>query len=227
MPEKSHVAFNMNVWERARTNAQKELREKEILNAARKFLLEKSYESITLSEIASQLSFSRANIYQYFESKEEVYLSLLAEEVSIFGKTIYNQLTPIYPLNNPIQEFTTQWSTLLSKEKILLLLLSMTGTILERNSSHRILLQSKICMAEVMKNDLSPTILRFFPERDERTISKILRILIISANGLYSFCGLNNTQKEVLHSNNLEFMIYDFNRDYQELLAESLTGILQ
>ena len=221
------IAIRMNDWERARTNEQKEIREKEILGAARQLLLQKSYEFITLSDIASLLSFSRANIYKYFESKEEVYLSLLADEVLVFGKNVQSHLTPELPLTNPIKEFSSQWSELLTKEKILLYLLSMTGTILERNCSNKILIQSKNNMAEAMKNYLSPCIRRYFPYVDDLKISKALRLLIISANGLYSLCGLSSEQKQLLISNDMDFMIYEFKRDYQELLEDSLAGIFQ
>ena len=74
----------MTDWARARSINQKVSMESEILGAARILLLEKTYESITFSDLATHISFSRASIYQYFQSKEEGYLALLAYEIEIF-----------------------------------------------------------------------------------------------------------------------------------------------
>ncbi len=212
----------MTEWERARTTNQKVSRESEILGAARILLLEKSYEAITFSDLATHISFSRASIYQYFQSKEEVYLALLAYEIEIFGKKAYDEIIPLCTTNTPIKTFSNAWAKILEKQKVLLQLLSMAGTILEKNCSNDVLLKSKLSMAYTMKENLFPILHSFFPSIKETEILKIIQFLIISANGLYPLCGLSMDQKNLLRSHGLEEMIHTFESDYRTLIEEYL-----
>lgn len=48
-----------------------------ILDSAEKPFVEKGYNDTSINEIAELADFSRTSIYQYFKSKEEIYLALL------------------------------------------------------------------------------------------------------------------------------------------------------
>ncbi len=55
------------------------IREREILETAGRLLLEHGYHDVNIGRIAEALDISRATIYQYFSSKEDVYVTLAAE----------------------------------------------------------------------------------------------------------------------------------------------------
>ena len=59
------------------TNARRE----EIIDACRKLYETMSFKDITLKEIGQQTSFTRTSIYNYFETKEEIFLALFAQQV--------------------------------------------------------------------------------------------------------------------------------------------------
>ena len=59
-----------------RTNARKE----EIINACEKLYQTMRFKEITLKEIGKETSFSRTSIYNYFQTKEEIFLALLKRE---------------------------------------------------------------------------------------------------------------------------------------------------
>lgn len=59
-----------------RANARKE----EIINACEKLYQTMSFKDITLKEIGKETSFSRTSIYNYFQTKEEIFLALLKRE---------------------------------------------------------------------------------------------------------------------------------------------------
>ena len=65
---------------RARSAEQKEARMEEIKRAADRQFLERPYHEITLTTIAEQLSWSRANLYKYVTTKEEIFLELAADK---------------------------------------------------------------------------------------------------------------------------------------------------
>jgi len=217
----------MTEWERARTSEQKESREKEILQAAKRLLEEKSYESIRFSDLADLVTFSRANIYKYFDSKEEVYLSLLADEIlkfAIGAEEILNHKAISH--STDIDNFCSTWTDLLSSEKKLLLLLSMTGTILEKNCSDEILLQSKTSMNIAIQNYLIPSFSLYFPTLSSLEISELINNLVVFANGLYSLCGLNEHQKNLLRANGMEDLISEFSSSYKRITKIYIQGFL-
>ena len=72
----------MTNFTRARSSEQKEERMEEIKRAAERQFSQRTYQSITLSTIAEELSWSRANLYKYVTSKEEIFLELSADKYS-------------------------------------------------------------------------------------------------------------------------------------------------
>lgn len=48
-----------------------------ILDSAEKLFVEKGYSETSINDIAAEADFSRTSIYQYFNSKEEIYLHIL------------------------------------------------------------------------------------------------------------------------------------------------------
>lgn len=65
---------------RARSDAQKLQRLEEIKAAARALFNESPYHEITLTTIADRLGWSRASLYKYVATKEEIFLEIAADE---------------------------------------------------------------------------------------------------------------------------------------------------
>ena len=137
----------IQTWERARTDEQKEIREKEIFTAAKDLLLEQGFAEVTLSKIANRVSFSRANLYKYYSSKEEVYLALLGHEMLSFSYFFLEKAKrkkfPNQKKSTIIAEFAKDWTAITEKQTCLRLLLSMASTILEKNSTPTLFIESK------------------------------------------------------------------------------------
>ena len=55
-------------------------RENEIIDACKKLYRTKSFKEITIKEIGKTTSFTRTSIYNYFQTKEEIFLALLQRE---------------------------------------------------------------------------------------------------------------------------------------------------
>lgn len=62
------------------TNARKE----EIINACEKLYQTMSFKEITIKEIGNVTSFTRTSIYNYFQTKEEIFLALLKREYELW-----------------------------------------------------------------------------------------------------------------------------------------------
>ena len=61
------------------------LKREEIINACEKLYQTMSFREITLKEIGNITSFSRPTIYNYFETKEEIFLALFQREYTDTG----------------------------------------------------------------------------------------------------------------------------------------------
>ena len=62
------------------TNARKE----EIINACEELYKTKSFKEIMLKDIGNATSFTRTSIYNYFQTKEEIFLALLKREYELW-----------------------------------------------------------------------------------------------------------------------------------------------
>ena len=58
------------------TNARKE----EIINACAKLYKTMNFKDITLKQISLETTFTRTSIYNYFQTKEEIFLALFQRE---------------------------------------------------------------------------------------------------------------------------------------------------
>lgn len=67
-------------FKRARSCEQKEQRMNEIKTAADQLFSQMPYPEITLTTIAERLGWSRANLYKYVTTKEEIFLAITADK---------------------------------------------------------------------------------------------------------------------------------------------------
>ena len=63
-------------------------RREEIMNACERLYRTMSFKEITLKEIGSELPFSRPTIYNYFETKEEIFLGLFEREYRLWVRDL-------------------------------------------------------------------------------------------------------------------------------------------
>lgn len=71
-------------FRRARKPEERTLRQEQILNAAAELLDEQGERGTGLNAIAARAGFTKSNVYRYFESREQVLLSLLLESFEQF-----------------------------------------------------------------------------------------------------------------------------------------------
>lgn len=107
------------------TNARKN----EILNACAALYETMSFKDITLKEIGKQTSFTRTSIYNYFHTKEEIFLALLQREYELWR----SDLVRLHDENERMtaQGFAEALAHTLEKRERMLKLLSMNHYDLE------------------------------------------------------------------------------------------------
>ena len=109
----------------------------EIVSACEQLYQTMSFREITLKEIGNITSFSRPTIYNYFETKEEIFLALFQREYDRWNE----DLTAI--LNGDAQmtkaELSEKIASSLAGREQLLKLLSMNNFDMEANSRQELL----------------------------------------------------------------------------------------
>lgn len=106
-------------------------RREEILDACAALYETKSFRDITIQEIGQKTSFSRTSIYNYFQTKEEIFLGLLQREYEAWSQDL-EQLCQGDALSPP--SFPTLVAHTLEPRQTLLKLLCMNLYDMEQGS---------------------------------------------------------------------------------------------
>lgn len=116
---------------RARSLDHKEERLKEIKQATEYLFKNNPYHQITLTTIAEQLEWSRANLYKYVSTKEDIFLDISKDKMSNF----LNSLLAAFPENNnfSFNVIAEVWSGILNANQDYLIYVSILNTIIETN----------------------------------------------------------------------------------------------
>jgi len=103
-----------------RLEREREFRREYIIEATEKLLNEKTFEAITMDDIATASGFAKATIYQYFKNKEElligVFSRILKLECRLIEEKCLPQADPVQAMQNYLMlefDFVNQYSWLL------------------------------------------------------------------------------------------------------------------
>lgn len=116
---------------RARSDEQKEQRMTAIKQAASELFAERPYHEITLATIAERLGWSRAALYKYVSTKEDIFLEICAD-----GNAAYaNGLLTAYPAGStyPTAVLAEVWLEQICSNRAYFTYADMLSSIIETN----------------------------------------------------------------------------------------------
>ena len=174
------------------TNARKE----EIIAACRKLYENRSFKEITLKEIGQQTSFTRTSIYNYFETKEEIFLALLQREYELLVEDLNHLCEEKNSLSG--DELASELAHALERRMMMLKLLSMNLYDMEANSRMERLIEFKAAYGE-SKNAVDRCLKKFCPELDEAARQTFLYAFLPFVYGLYPYTMVTEKQKEAMN----------------------------
>ena len=128
-------------YKRARTENQKEERMTEIKKVADLLFKTMPYTDITLTVIAEKLGWSRANLYKYATTKEEIYLDIEQNRM----KNYFSSLLTVFPEGCRFSAETVAeiWASQVNANQDYFLYSAFLLTIIERNATVERLTQFK------------------------------------------------------------------------------------
>lgn len=100
---------------RARSDEQKDVRLNQIKDVAKKQFYSLSYDKITIKSISLELDFARSNLYKYFSTKEEIFATILIDEVAEWIQELKEASPDNAIATSEIETFCQYWTDITCK----------------------------------------------------------------------------------------------------------------
>lgn len=183
------------------TNARKE----EIISACKALYKDMSFKDITIMKIAESTTFSRASIYNYFETKEEIFLAILQKEYELW----VDDLRKITDQNDSMTKdgIAKALATSLEKRKLLLKLMSMNHYDMEENSREERLVEFKVAYGSSLRA-VNQLLLKFCHDMDEEARRAFLYSFFPFIYGIYPYTVVTDKQKRAMEQAEVGFSFY-------------------
>ncbi len=195
-------------------------RKEEIINACEKLYEKLDFKDINIKLIGEQISVGRTSIYNYFGTKEEIFLALLEREYLKWNEDL-SALLQNEKLDKEV--FINKITESLIKRKNLLKLISMNMFEMEANSRIQSITNFKLAFKESISL-LEQCLCKFFnlkeSEAEEITFT-ILPFLV----GIYPYTSLTDKMKEAINNAKLEYKFYTDKEMIKMGLEKILGGI--
>ena len=183
------------------TNARKE----EIINACKTLYRDMSFKEITIKQIAEYTSFSRASIYNYFETKEEIFLAILQEEYELWVADLQD-ITDSHDSMTK-DDIAKALSSSLEKRKLLLKLMSMNHYDMEDNSREERLVEFKVAYGASLKA-VEQMLKKFCPEMSGGERQKFLYSFFPFVYGIYPYTVVTDKQRKAMDLAKVGYSFY-------------------
>lgn len=182
-----------------------EARQKEILAACAKLYDRKAFRDITLKEISEATSMTRSSIYNYFQTKEEIFLALLAEEYDEWSAAL-RALAEGAPAGGRDALADNIAQTLAPRSRMLKLL-SLDLSALERNSRLDCLISFKRSYKGTL-DALDVALRAFVPQMDAAAREGFLYAFGPFLYGVYPYTNVDAQQREAMERAGISYHYY-------------------
>ena len=180
-----------------------EKRREEIINACEQLYQTMSFKEITLKEIGSVTSFSRPTIYNYFQTKEEIFLALFAREYDRWNEDLTGILEGYEALSS--SELADKIAESLTKRKQLLKLLSMNNFDMEANSRQDLLTAFKTSYGRSMQL-VCMLLGKFKPDMNTTEIQNFIYIFFPFMFGIYPYTVVTEKQRSAMNEAGVDYV---------------------
>ena len=170
-------------------------RKEEIIAACETLYQTMGFREITIKEIADYTSFSRPSIYNYFETKEEIFLAILQKEYERWIDDLDGVRCGRDSLTRA--ELAEALARTLEKREQLLKLMSMNHYDMEANSSMERLTEFKRAFGGSLRA-VERLLEKFCPEMGEQGRKEFLYAFFPFIYGIYPYAVVTDKQREAM-----------------------------
>lgn len=185
------------------TQEQTNARRDEIINACAKLYETTCFKELTLKDIAKATSFTRTSIYNYFQTKEEIFLALLEREYDLWNR----DLSAILEENEQLtaDTFADLLAHSLEKRERLLKLMSMNHYDMESSSRIENLTQFKCAYGRSLQL-VTRCVEKFFPAMHVHEVQNFIYIFFPFMFGIYPYTYVTEKQREAMKNAKADYV---------------------
>ncbi len=195
-------------------------RKEEIVAACRKLYETMRFKEITLKDIGQETSFTRTSIYNYFETKEEIFLTLFQQEYELFVRDLDALCAREESLSR--DELADALARALSNRQMMLKLLSMNLYDMEANSRMERLVEFKTAYGASVAA-LDRCLQKFVPALDEKGRQTFLESQRPLSYGLCPYTVVTEKQRSAMEEAGIRY-VYMSTYDMAYTFLRSLLG---
>ena len=186
-------------------------RREEIINACEKLYQTMSFKDITLKEIGNVTSFSRPTIYNYFETKEEIFLALYEREYDRWNADLEAILDGNETMTR--EQLASAVAASIGKREQLLKLLSMNNYDMEANSRQELLNTFKQSYGHSM-HLMCMLLTKFCPDMGVTDIQNFIYTFYPFMFGIYPYTAVTEKQRVAMKDAGINY-VYHYGRMYR------------
>ena len=177
-------------------------RREEIVAACEQLYQTMSFKEITLKEIGKVTSFTRTSIYNYFQTKEEIFLEILKQEYEKWVVAL-RKITKENPVLSK-EEFADKIAKSLEEREQLLKIMSMNLYDMEENSRIESLIELKKAYGLSMQVFLS-ALEQYFPEMSKEQRRNFIYYFFPFIYGIYPYTVGTEKQRTAMKAANVDY----------------------
>lgn len=181
------------------TNARKE----EIINACEKLYQTMSFKEITLKEIGNATSFTRTSIYNYFQTKEEIFLALLQREYTLWVADLEQLMEENAVLTK--DEFADKLAQSLERRGQLLKIMSMNHYDMESSSRPERLTEFKVAYGRSL-HTVMRCLEQYFPDMSALDKQDFLYTFFPFMFGIYPYTVVTEKQRRAMEEAGVNYV---------------------
>ena len=193
-------------------------RKEEIINACEKLYQTMSFKEITIRDIGAVTSFTRTSIYNYFQTKEEIFLSLMQREYELWAAEV-NTLAEEHNTMSA-NDFAAAMAHSLEKHEQLLKLLAMNHYDMEENSRPERLTEFKVAYGASL-DAVRACVKKFFPETD---CESFIFVFFPFLFGVYPYSVATQKQLDAMRDAKMKFRMHSIYEIIYSCVMQLLGG---
>lgn len=198
----------------------KDKRKEEIIDACVKLYETRNFKNITIKDISELISVSRPSIYNYFQTKEEIFLELLGIEYTLWIEDLEKMIKKNSDLTK--EQFSKKMAKSIENRPKMLKLLSMNMYDIEENSRLEKLVEFKKIFAKSMET-VRKCLDKFFSQMTEEEKTDFIYSFFPFMYGIYPYTMATEKQRKAVK-------IIGFNYKYMsiyEITYKTLNKLLK
>ncbi len=180
-----------------------EARREEIINACEKLYQTMSFKEITIKEIGNVTSFTRTSIYNYFQTKEEIFLALLKREYEMWIASLRETMEQTELMTK--DEFAGMLAHSLEKRAQLLKIMSMNHYDMETGSRPEHLAAFKVVYGESIRTVMSG-LNKYFPNMAVSEKQDFIYTFFPFMFGIYPYTFVTEKQRTAMEKANVNYV---------------------